>query len=184
MSHEYQITYLLSFSHGGGVSCGLAQRPQLHSLLMLTQVCYRSRKSRKSLPVLSFLCFCLSVVGLSVYVTVTSTWAPVAFLLQLWSQQQEGGGRGAGIRRPELALVIHAKATPSVTSLHLLCPSLPLHLAVALCGLSLSHLLEEETEQTVLPHTLKHKKKDHMSYGYVEVKLHFMDFIMWLKHGI
>lgn len=92
----------------------------------------------------------------------------------------------AGIRRPELALVIHAKATPSVTSLHLFCPSLPLHFAVALCGLSLSHLLEEETEQTVIPHTLKHKKKKKKSYGagYIKIKLHLMDFTMWLQHRI
>lgn len=75
------------------------------------------------------------------------------------------------------------KATPSVTALHLFCPSLPLHFAVALRGLSLSHLLEEETEYTALPHTLKHLKHSYGS-GYIEVKKHFMDFIMWLVHGI
>lgn len=35
-SPEDLVTYLLSFSHGGGVSCGLARGPVLHSLLMLT----------------------------------------------------------------------------------------------------------------------------------------------------
>lgn len=35
MSPDDQVTYLLSFSHGGGVSFGLAQGLLLHSLPML-----------------------------------------------------------------------------------------------------------------------------------------------------
>lgn len=144
----------------------------------------------KSLPAFCVLVFLseLNSVGVrcvrdgSIYLGATCLFTVAVELAT--GRGEEGGG--AGIRRPELALVIHAKATPSVTSPHLLCPSLPLHFAVALRGLSLSHLLEEETEKNVLPHTLKHEKKK--SYGIWvwrgQATVYFMDFIMWLKRGI
>lgn len=59
---------------------------------------------------------------LCVYVIVTSTWAPVPLTVSVeLTSRKWGRVDGTGIRRPELALVIHAKANPSApppSSLH------------------------------------------------------------------
>lgn len=95
--------------------CGLSfEGQQLHSPVKLPQVCYQSRSPRlavhrRSLPNFSF----LVVLLLCEYVIVMLTWAlNCSSELPGVSKQEEGEVDGTGIRRPELALVIHAKATP------------------------------------------------------------------------
>lgn len=97
-------------------------RLQLHSPVKLTQVCYLSRSPRPAvqkrykqppfsfpssssvnLGELSAMCVCDSNVYLGVNCTVAVELA----------SRKRGRVDGTGIRRPELALVIHAKATPS-----------------------------------------------------------------------
>lgn len=144
-----QITYLLSFSHGGvfpvaWLEAAATFSSEAHTGVLSIQVTQaRCPEEVQAAPFFSFpssssvnlgelsaMCVCDSNVYLGVNCTVAVELA----------SRKRGRVDGTGIRRPELALVIHAKAIPS-TLPPFLCPSLHLHFAVALPGLSLSHLL-------------------------------------------
>lgn len=129
------------------VSCGVAGGLQLHSPVKLTHRCVSypvtqlSRKGTSSLCLFPFLLSKPGWVTWCVYVIVMSTWTWTAPQCNCRvTRRKRGRAYGTGIKRPELVLGIHAKATPSPSS-PFLCPSLRLHFAVALPGLSLSHLL-------------------------------------------
>lgn len=130
-----QVTYLLSFSHGGvfpvaWLEAAATFSSEAHTGVLAIQVtqascpdevqaapCFLSPlPPQQNLGELSAMCVCDSNVYLGVNCTVAVELA----------SRKRGRVDGSGIRRPELALVIHAKATPSTLPLPLSIPASPL----------------------------------------------------------